>query len=135
LADRLHAALSLAALDDLADPRRALAGGRRNQANLRLQLGGDAELFQGLRQVDAAGAAARRVDIGYRFGIEQGAFERLDRADIRARRTFLHRQADGRARQHGGAAADDLGLAHELVDPRLAQNRDIDLLVRGHLLL
>jgi len=57
-------------LCDFADPRRALTGGRRNEANLRFQLGSDAELFEGLRQEDTAGAAARWVDIGDRFGIE-----------------------------------------------------------------
>jgi hypothetical protein len=39
-----------------------LAGGRRNEANLRFQLGGNPELIEGLRQEDA-GAAARWVDI------------------------------------------------------------------------
>jgi hypothetical protein len=47
-----------------------LAGWRRNEAKLGFNLGGDAELFQRLCQVDAAGAAARWVDIGNRFGIE-----------------------------------------------------------------
>jgi hypothetical protein len=45
LADRQDRYLCLAALDDLANSRRALAGGRRNEADLRFQLGGDAELF------------------------------------------------------------------------------------------
>jgi hypothetical protein len=47
-----------------------LTGGRRNKANLRFQLGSDAEFFESLRQEDAAGTAACWVDIGDRFGIE-----------------------------------------------------------------
>jgi hypothetical protein len=47
-----------------------LAGGWRNEPDLRFQLGGDAEFVEGLRQEDAAGAAARWVDIGDRSGIK-----------------------------------------------------------------
>ena len=46
LADGLYADLSFAALDNFANSRRALAGGWRNEADLRFQLGGDAELFE-----------------------------------------------------------------------------------------
>jgi hypothetical protein len=43
LADGLYADLGFAALDNFANSRRALAGGWRNEADLRFQLGGDAE--------------------------------------------------------------------------------------------
>ena len=61
LADWLYPNLDLAALADLADSRRGLAGGRRNEANLRFQLGCNPDLFEGLSQEDAGGAA-RWVD-------------------------------------------------------------------------
>ena len=85
--------------------------------------------------MDAAGGAARRVDIGDRFGIEQGLLEGIDRADIGLRRAFLDGQADRHARQCRGGAADQLGDTDELVGAGLAQDRHVDRLVGGDLLL
>jgi len=45
---------------------------------------------------DARGVRYRAID-----WIEQGEFERLDRADNQGARAFFIRQADGHARQHG----------------------------------
>src|SRR6267154_1229947 len=134
LTNRLQAYLSFAARDYLADPCRALAGRRRNELGLRFQLG-DAELLQSLCQVDTAGAAARRVDYGNRFGIEQGLLERVDRADIRFRCTFFDRHPDRRLCQRDSTPADQLGNADKLVDPRLGRDRDVDRLIGGDLLV
>src|SRR5260370_40525468 len=85
--------------------------------------------------MDAARGAARRVEIGYRFGIEQGLLERIDRADIRLRRAFLDCQADRRARQRRGGAAYQLGDTNALVGAGLAQDRDVRPVVGGGPLL
>src|SRR5258707_4229209 len=47
-----------------------------------------------------------------------GLLERVDRADIRFRRTFFDRHPDRRLRQRDGTPADQLGNADKLVDSR-----------------
>ena len=50
---------------------------------------GNAELVEQAGEI-AARAAARRIDIGDRLGVEQRPFESLDRADVGLGRTSLH---------------------------------------------
>jgi len=68
LADRLYADLRLTARHGFSDPR-ALRGAGRDEPRFWLELSGDTQLFDGLRQVGPAGSAGRRVGISDRFGV------------------------------------------------------------------
>src|SRR5438477_11006901 len=85
--------------------------------------------------MDAAGAAARRIGIGNRFGREQGPLERIDRSDIGAWRAFPNGEADRGAADQRDALFGDLFFALKLLDARLGQDRDIDRLTGSDALL
>src|SRR6185312_6840324 len=63
----------------------------------------DAETLEQLVDVDAAGAAACRIDIGDRFGVKQSALERVDRGDIRPGSALLYADTDAHGRDVGPA--------------------------------
>ena len=132
LADRQYAEFGVAMRDEIVDP---FPGGRRGQLGLRLQLRGEAELIDKLRHVDAVGTAARRVGVGNRFGADERFLERVDRGDVGLHRTLLHPHPNRHTRHRRGGTADELSLSDELVGPRLVQDRHVDLLVCGYLLL
>ena len=76
LAVLVDADLGLTGLDQVGDVAALL------QLGLRLDLVGDAELVEQVRNVDAARAAARRIDIADRLRLEQRLLEGLDRGDV-----------------------------------------------------
>src|SRR5665213_1770927 len=71
----MDAKLGLAAGDQLSDIAALL------ELGLRPDLVGDTQFLQQLVDIDAARAAAGRVDIGDRLGFEQRLLELIDRAD------------------------------------------------------
>src|SRR5439155_25709441 len=82
-ADQLQADLRLAARHGLSDLRLALRSAGRDELRFRLELGGDAQLVEGLRYGGPAGGAARRVGVSDSFHIEEDFLKRFDRADLR----------------------------------------------------
>src|SRR6202521_1625115 len=120
LADLVNAELGLALGNMLGD--RAT----RNELGLRLHLGRKAEPLEHARNIDAARAAARRVDIGDRLRVEHGAFERLDRADVRPGRARLDDDADPDLGQDDAACRGEFPLLREIIDSRRAPKGDIE---------
>ena len=98
LADLMHAKFGFAADDEVGDMAAFL------ELRLWPDLIGDAEALKQFVDIDAARAAARRIDIGDRFGGEQRALECVDRADVRLRRAFLHHDTDADGREIDVAA-------------------------------
>src|ERR1019366_5463835 len=83
---------------------------------LRPDLVGDVELDQQLVDIDAARTAARRIDIGDRFGRQQRLLELVDRADVGLGRALLHHHADSDAGEFHLSAGGELAALEYLVD-------------------
>src|SRR3974390_1431153 len=96
------------------------------QLRFRAHLIRNAELLEQLVDIDAARAAALRIEVGDAFGIEQCPLERLDRADVGLRRAFLHDDTYTDIRELHLAALLNLSGAHELVEDRRRRNGDVD---------
>ena len=120
LADLVDAEFGFAADDEIGDMAALL------ELGLRLDLVGDAELHQQLVDIDAARAAARRIDIGDRLGREQRLLELVDRADVRLGRALLHHHADADAGEIDLAAGGELAARDHFVDHGRGDHQDVE---------
>jgi hypothetical protein len=116
----VNAELGFASGDMLGD------GTARNELGLGLHLAGDPELVEQARDINAARAARRRIDIGHRLGREQCALERIDRTDVGLRRAILDHDPDADAREIGPAAGDELALVGKRIDRRRREHGEIE---------
>ena len=96
------------------------------ELRLRPDLVGDAELLEQLVDIDAARAAAGRIDIGDRLGRQQRLLEGFDRAHVRLGRALLHHHADADAGKIDAAAGGDLALGRQVVDHGRGDHRDVE---------
>src|SRR6185437_5094817 len=93
---------------------------------LRPDLAGDTEALEQFVDIDAAGAAAGRIDIGDRLGRQQRALEGVDRGDVRLGRAFAHADPDADGRDLNVALRDQLAVFGKRLDDDGRDHRDVE---------
>src|SRR5262249_12627577 len=119
-ADLVHTEFSLATHDEIRNIAAFL------ELGLWPHLIGDAEPLEQLVDVDSTRAAARRIDIGNRFGGKQRILEGPDRPDVGHRGAFLDHNTDRDGCQINPAVRDDFAGSGQAIDDYRRDDRHIE---------